>query len=110
MDILINSLYTQKDIFLRELISNASDALDKLRFLAIKDPKLMKGLEDLEILVDFDPELKTISVTDTGIGMTKNDLIQNLGTIAKSGTTNFIEAIKGNDKLECLTRNIIWLF
>lgn len=95
MDILINSLYTEKDIFLRELISNASDALDKLRFLAIKDPLLMKGLEDLEILVDFDTELKTISITDTGIGMTKNDLIQNLGTIAKSGTTNFIEAIKG---------------
>jgi len=75
MDILINSLYTEKDIFLRELISNASDALDKLRFLAIKDPLLMKGLEDLEILIDFDTELKTISITDTGIGMTKNDLI-----------------------------------
>ena len=97
MDILINSLYTEKDIFLRELISNASDALDKLRFLAIKDPLLMKGLEDLEILIDYDTELKTISITDTGIGMTKNDLIQNLGTIAKSGTTNFIEAIKGKD-------------
>lgn len=97
MDILINSLYTEKDIFLRELISNASDALDKLRFLAIKDPLLMKGLEDLEIFVDYDTELKTISITDTGIGMTKNDLIQNLGTIAKSGTTNFIEAIKGGN-------------
>lgn len=75
MDILINSLYTQKDIFLRELISNASDALDKLRFLAIKNPKLMEGLPDLEIYVDFDAEKHTISITDTGIGMTKNDLI-----------------------------------
>lgn len=75
MDILINSLYTQKDIFLRELISNASDALDKLRFLAIKDPSLMNGNEELAIYVDFDATKKTISVTDTGIGMTKNDLI-----------------------------------
>jgi len=99
MDILIYSLYTRKDIFLRELISNASDALDKLRFLAIKNPKLMEGLPNLEIYVDFDSEKHTISITDTGIGMTKNDLISNLGTIAKSGTTNFIEALKGNTRI-----------
>ncbi|EAS03085.1 heat shock protein HSP90 (macronuclear) [Tetrahymena thermophila SB210] len=97
MDIIINSLYTQKEIFLRELISNSSDALDKLRFLSVKDPKLTEDFKNLEIYVDFDAEKKTISITDTGIGMTKQDLIQNLGTIAKSGTTNFIEAIKGGN-------------
>lgn len=75
MDILVNSLYTQKDIFLRELISNASDALDKLRFLSIKNPKLLEGNEELEIFVDFDSEKKTVTIIDTGIGMNKNDLI-----------------------------------
>lgn len=75
MDIIINSLYTQKDIFLRELISNASDALDKLRFLSVKDTKILEGESDLKIYVDYNAEEKTVSVTDTGIGMTKNDLI-----------------------------------
>lgn len=75
MDIIINSLYTEKEIFLRELISNASDALDKLRFLSIKDPKLTEEFKELTIYVDFDSTQKTISITDTGIGMTKQDLI-----------------------------------
>lgn len=97
MDIIINSLYTQKEIFLREIISNASDALDKIRFLALTHPEVLKDKKELEIRVEFDPESKTISVSDTGVGMTKEDMIQNLGTIAKSGTTNFIEAIKGGD-------------
>jgi len=79
------------------LISNASDALDKLRFLAVANPEILGDLKDLEIKIDYDSDSKTLSVTDTGIGMTKNDLIQNLGTIAKSGTTNFIEAIKGGN-------------
>jgi len=75
MDIIINSLYTHKEIFLRELISNASDALDKMRFLSISNPEMLKDKSDLEILVEFDDNEKTLTITDSGIGMTKNDLI-----------------------------------
>lgn len=95
MDIIINSLYTQKEIFLREVISNASDALDKIRFLAIKDPSVLGDKKELEIRVSVDEDAKTVSVRDTGIGMTRSELVQNLGTIAKSDTTNFMEALKG---------------
>lgn len=93
MDILINSLYTQKEIFLRECISNASDALDKIRFEAISNPDVLGTETELEIKIEFDSAEKTVSIIDNGIGMTKQDLIQNLGTVAKSGTTNFLEAI-----------------
>jgi heat shock protein beta len=97
MDIIINSLYTHKEVFIRELISNASDACDKARFLAVQNPDFLGDKKDLEIRVETDPEAKTFSIIDSGIGMTKNDLVKNLGTIAKSGTTSFIEAIsKGN--------------
>jgi len=97
MDIIINSLYTHKEVFIRELISNASDACDKARFLAVQNPDFLGDKKDLEIRVETDPEAKTFTIIDTGIGMTKNDLVKNLGTIAKSGTTSFIEAIsKGN--------------
>ncbi|CAD8197849.1 unnamed protein product [Paramecium octaurelia] len=97
MDILINSLYTQKEIFLRELISNAADALDKIRFLSVKNPEILGDKTELAIRIEINTEEKTVSVTDSGIGMSKNDLISNLGTIAKSGTTQFIEAIKGGN-------------
>jgi heat shock protein beta len=97
MDIIINSLYTQKEIFLREVISNAADALDKLRFVSIQNPEILGDTKDLEIRVEYDSEAKSVTVRDTGIGMTRSDLIQNLGTIAKSGTTQFIEAIKGGN-------------
>jgi heat shock protein beta len=97
MDIIINSLYTQKEIFLREVISNAADALDKLRFISIQSPELLGDNKELEIRIEYDATEKSVTVRDTGIGMTHNDLIQNLGTIAKSGTTQFIEAIKGGN-------------
>jgi len=98
MDIIINSLYTDKQIFLRELISNAADALEKARFLSVQDEAYLGEHKDLEIKIEHDPEAKTISLIDTGVGMTKSDLINNLGTVAKSGTTNFLEAMaEGGD-------------
>jgi heat shock protein 90kDa beta len=97
MDIIINSLYTHKEVFIRELISNASDACDKARFLAVQNPDFLGNKKDLEIRIETDPAAKTFTIYDSGVGMTKNDLVKNLGTIAKSGTTSFIEAIsKGN--------------
>ena len=97
MDIIINSLYTQKEIFLRELISNASDALDKIRFMAVSNPEVLGEKQELAIHVEYDNEAKTLSVIDSGVGMTKQELVTNLGTVAKSGSTQFIEAIKGGN-------------
>lgn len=100
MDILINSLYQRKEIFLREVISNASDALDKIRFLSLSDEKqLGEGANrELEIRVSFDKDARTLTIRDRGIGMTKQDLIQNLGTVAKSGTAQFVESMaQGGD-------------
>jgi len=93
MDIIIHNLYTDKQVFLRELVSNAADALEKARFHSVEDPNYLSAKPELEIKIEHDAEAKTLSITDTGIGMTKQDLINNLGTVAKSGTTNFIEAM-----------------
>jgi heat shock protein beta len=96
MDIIINSLYSHKEIFLREIISNASDALDKIRFLAVTEPSML-GEGDtakLDITIHGDKNADTVSITDRGVGMTKQDLINNLGTIAKSGTSSFLEKLK----------------
>merc|ERR1712083_1006672 len=94
----INSLYTDKQVFLRELISNAADALEKARFHSVQDETFLGDKKDLEVKIEHDPDARTISIIDTGIGMTKADLINNLGTVAKSGTTNFLEAMaEGSD-------------
>ena len=102
MDILINSLYTKKEVFIRELISNASDALDKVRFIALQNPEFLASNQNLEILIDFDHDAKTLSITDTGVGMTKAELIKNLGTVAKSGTTAFLEAMGKGESLNLI--------
>ena len=95
---MIHSLYSNKEIFLRELISNASDAIDKLRFLSLENPDLLGGQADFEIKVEFDSEQKTITITDNGIGMSRDEVIENLGTIAKSGTAQFLTNLTGDQK------------
>lgn len=98
LHLMIHSLYSNKEIFLRELISNASDAEDKLRFAALKDDSLYEGDPDLKIRLDYDKEANTITLTDNGIGMSRDDVIQNLGTIAKSGTAEFLKQLSGDEK------------
>lgn len=93
MDIIINSLYTQKEVFLRELMSNAADALEKIRFLSVSDHSVLDPLPEMEIRIEVDKEAKTLTIQDSGVGMTKEELISNLGTVARSGTTNFLEAL-----------------
>ncbi len=95
LDLMIHSLYSNKEIFLRELISNASDACDKLRFLALKDDSLYEGDSELKITVSFDKEARTITVSDNGVGMTRDEVIDNIGTIAKSGTRAFLDSLTG---------------
>jgi molecular chaperone HtpG len=94
LDIVINSLYSNREIFLRELISNAADALDKLRFLSVTRPELLGAEKNLEIQIVPDQEAKSLSLIDTGIGMTREELIENLGTIAHSGSKKFLERAK----------------
>lgn len=94
LDIVINSLYQNKDIFLRELISNASDALDKIRFLALTKPEYLDAEPKLQVQIEFDAAANTLTVRDTGIGMTHDEMISNLGTVARSGTTRFLQALK----------------
>ncbi|KAK7258367.1 hypothetical protein RIF29_23940 [Crotalaria pallida] len=94
MDLIVNSLYSNKEVFLRELISNASDALDKLRFLSVTEPELMKDAVDFDIRIQSDKDNGVITITDTGIGMTRQELVDCLGTIAQSGTAKFLKALK----------------
>lgn len=99
LDLIVHSLYSHKEVFLRELVSNASDALDKLRFLSLTEPSLLGDSGELEIRIKSDPDNGTITITDTGIGMTKEELIDCLGTIAQSGTSKFLKALKENKDL-----------
>ena len=96
LQLMIHSLYSNKEIFLRELISNSSDACDKLRFEALANDKLYDGDTNLRIRVDFDKDKKTVTISDTGIGMTRDEVVENIGTIAKSGTRQFFESLTGN--------------
>jgi len=98
LQLMIHSLYSNKEIFLRELISNASDAIDKLRFEALQKSDLLGDDADLKICIDIDKEAGTITITDNGIGMTREDAISHLGTIAKSGTAQFFSALTGDQK------------
>ncbi len=96
LHLMIHSLYSHKEIFLRELISNASDACDKLRFLALTDDSLMENDAELGVDIDFDKRAKTITVRDNGIGMSRDEVVENIGTIARSGTQQFVEALSGD--------------
>ena len=98
LDLMIHSLYSNKEIFLRELISNASDAADKLRFEATTDDALFEGDSDLHVFVEFDKDAKTITVRDNGIGMNHEEVVQNIGTIARSGTKEFFGQLSGDEE------------
>src|SRR5215813_10468997 len=94
LDLMIHSLYTHKEIFLRELISNASDALDRLRFEALSRPELIGSDERLEIWLESDSKERTLTISDNGIGMSRDEVIANIGTIAKSGTRELLQALR----------------
>ncbi len=98
LKLMINSLYSNKEIFLRELISNASDAADKLRFEALAKPDLLSDDAKLAIQIGYDKEAKTLSIADNGIGMSRDEIVENLGTIARSGTADFLEQMTGDQQ------------
>ncbi|HVE48471.1 MAG TPA: molecular chaperone HtpG [Casimicrobiaceae bacterium] len=96
LHLMIHSLYSHREIFLRELVSNASDACDRLRFAALDAPELMEGDSDLAIHIDWDAAARTVSVSDNGIGMSRDEVVANIGTIAKSGTREFVASLSGD--------------
>lgn len=110
MDLIVHSLYSHKEVFLRELVSNASDALDKLRFLSLTDPTLMEPNPNLEIRIKADKDAGTITIIDTGIGMTREELVESLGTIAQSGTAKFLKAMKESKDNKSSDNNLIGQF
>jgi len=103
LELMIHSLYTNKEIFLRELISNASDATDRLRFEAISNPALVSADDRLEIVIEADPKEGTLTVHDNGIGMSRQEVIANIGTIAKSGTRELLQTIKDSNSSDIAT-------
>lgn len=98
LHLMIHSLYSNKEIFLRELVSNASDAADKLRFEAVSNGDLYEGDSELKIRISFDKDAKTLTISDNGIGMSREEVVENLGTIAKSGTAQFMQKLSGDQK------------
>src|SRR5690349_9885826 len=98
LKLMIHSLYSHREIFLRELISNASDANDRLRFAALADPALTGGQAELEIRIDADSKAGTVTITDNGIGLTRDEAVSNLGTIARSGTAEFFRSLTGDQQ------------
>ena len=102
LDLMINSIYTNKEIFLRELISNASDAIDKLYYNSLTDKNLEVNKDDLEIRIDIDKDARRLTISDNGIGMNKDELEVNLGTIAKSGSLAFKEENEKKDDIDII--------
>lgn len=102
LDLMINSIYTHKEIFLREIISNASDAIDKLVYTALTDDKVGINRDEFAITITRDPENRTLTVSDNGIGMSKEEMIENLGTIAKSGSLGFKQAMEKNEDIDII--------
>ena len=98
LNIVAHSLYSEREVFLRELISNAADACDKLRYLALTDEKLVSGDNEFKVKIAADKKVKTLVISDNGIGMNEADLDDNLGTIARSGTGAFVENLSGDEK------------
>jgi molecular chaperone HtpG len=110
MNIIIHSLYSHREIFLRELISNASDALDKLRFTAQTEPELLGNDTELKIRITADKKKRTLEITDNGIGMTYDEVVENIGTIAKSGTAGFLETVDAAGPQSSMTPELIGQF
>ena len=102
LELMVHSVYTEKEIFLRELISNASDACDKLRYAAITEPDLLGEDSELQIKITADADAKVLTISDNGIGMDRQELIENLGTIARSGTKAFVEQLNQDEDSNAL--------
>ncbi len=106
LHLMVHSLYTDKEIFLRELISNASDALDKMRIEGLRQPELLKDGEPLEIRIDTDSQARTLSIHDNGIGMSRDEVVSHIGTIAKSGTRELMQKLKESSDTDSATELI----
>ena len=107
LHLMIHSLYSNREIFLRELISNASDAIDKLRFKSQTEPELLEDDSEFKIKIIADSNKRTLTISDNGIGMDYDEVLENIGTIAKSGTTAFLDALEKSKKENTLTPELI---